>query len=273
MKATATTEERYANIITSFKNTLASKPWATLRSECDKAGVDQRQFFAWFKSEGYDAAKIKRDLFRELRYQKKSERKEADARKKREAKEQWKKNAKEQQAFRHEVVKKAKENEQLMYNFIKKKYKSVCTLCWSDIQDAVEDVYYRLLVEPSTLKISLNDEAKFRALLCTKAMQSMMNLRKQRKYNECQPSDMSLWYNLTNEETIVNRMEAEELQSLLDEAIATLPENVRGMISLHYQGATEFDAVRELKCRNKDYRIAWDEYNEQTSAYVAERWS
>lgn len=272
MKATATTEERYANIITSFKNTLASKPWATLRSECDKAGVDQRQFYAWFKSEGYDAAKMKRDILRELRNQEKNERKEADAMKKREAKDQWKKNAKEQQAFRHEVVKKAKENEQLMYNYIKKRYKSICAIHWDNIQDAVEDVYYRLLVEPSTLKISLNDEAKFRALLCTKAMQSMMNLRKQRKHNECQSSDMSLWYNLTNEETIVNRMEAEELQNLLEEAIATLPENVRGMVSLHYQGVPEFEAVKELKCRNKEYRIAWDEYNEQTSAYVAERW-
>lgn len=262
---------RFYNVISSFQSGLVKNPKLTLKDQVKKSHIEPNFFFQWFKEEGLDARRIKTDVLREQRNLRKKAEQEASAKKKLAAKQQYIKNSKVDRDFRHKVVEKAKEYEQLMINFLKKKYKNICNLAWNDIEDAIGDVYYRLLVEPSTLKIDLSDEGRFRALLCTKARQSMMNLRKQKKANQCKVTDLGHWYRLPSTETATQLLEAEELQNLLNEAVATMPKEVQEILTTYYQGATEREAVRELNIKNADYRKALEEFTERTRAYVSER--
>lgn len=271
MTTKAQVTERFYNVISSFQSGLVKNPKLTLKDQVKKSHIEPNAFFQWFKEEGLDARRIKTDVLREQRNLRKKKEQEASATKKLAAKQQYIKNSKVDRDFRHKVVEKAKEYEQLMINYLKKKYQNICSLEWCDIEDAIGDVYYRLLVEPSTLKINLTDEDKFRALLCTKAGQSMMNLRKQKKATQCKVIDLGAWHKLPSPATAIQMMEVEHLQNLLDEAISTMPEEVQGALTLHYQGATEREAVRELHCKNIDYRKALEEFTERTRRYVSER--
>lgn len=271
MTTQAQVTERYNSVISSFKSGLVKNPKLTLKDQVKKSHIEPNSFFQWFKEEGFDARRIKTDVLREQRNLRKKAEQEASAKKKLAAKQQYIKNSSIDRVCRHKVVEKAKEYEQLMINFLKKKYENICNLAWNDIEDAIGDVYYRLLVEPSTLKIDLSDEGRFRALICTKARQSMMNLRKQKKSNQCKSTDLGLWYKLPSTETATQALEAEDLQNLLNEAVATMPKEVQGILSTFYQGATEREAVRELNIKNIDYRRALEEFTEKTRAYVSER--
>mgnify|MGYP004632103097 FL=1 len=271
MTTQAQVTECYNSVISSFKSGLVKNPKLTLKDQVKKSHIEPNSFFLWFKEEGFDARRIKTDVLREQRNLRKKAEQEASAKKKLAAKQQYIKNSSVDRVYRHKVVEKAKEYEQLMINFLKKKYENICNLAWNDIEDAIGDVYYRLLVEPSTLKIDLSDEGRFRALLCTKARQSMMNLRKQKKETECKVVDLGAWYKLPTPANAIQMIEVEHLQNLLDEAISTMPEEVQGMLTLHYQGATEREAVRELNIKNIDYRRALEEFTEKTRAYVSER--
>lgn len=262
---------RFYNVISSFQSGLVKNTKLTLKDQVNKSHIEPNIFFQWFKEEGFDARRIKTDVLREQRNLRKKAEHEASAKKKLAAKQQYIKNSKVDRDFRHKVVEKAKEYEQLMINYLKKKYQNVCSIEWCDIEDAIGDVYYRLLVEPSTLKIDISDEGRFRALLCTKAIQSMMNLRKQKKATQCKVVNLGAWYKLPTPANAIQMMEVEHLQNLLDEAISTMPEEVQGALTLHYQGATEREAVRELHCKNIDYRKALEEFTEKTRAYVSER--
>ena len=158
------------------------------------------------------------------------------------------------------------------YEHLMKKYLCNFTRDFNLIEDAVQDVYLRLMKEPSTLTIRcVNDDERFKRLCFTKAKQSFVNLKNQmdhcRKERLAEPVpgieknaytvfDLRAGQMTTPQE----QMDYEWLLSELEATIATMPKDVQAALRLYYAGAEKREVCYELKMNQNVYKSIREEY-------------
>lgn len=264
-----TKEERFLNVVEQYKENLKNGINTSLKSECIKAHVSHTIFFKWAKEHGIDSKQIADE--KQPKTNQKVE--EVAPTESTQTPKAYQINAKIKTAFRHKVVAKAIECRQLMINYLKKQYEGITSLNWNDIEDAIEDVYFRLLTEPSTLKIDIKDESKFRTLMCIKAKQSMMNLRKKNKVNSRCTTDVAAWSNILpfSSTSPMQELEEADLKDIVDSVVATLPKEAQQMLILHYDGTNARDVMRELHMTPSTYHKSLEEFTETAQTMVAEQ--
>lgn len=266
-----TKEERFLNVVEQYKENLKNGINTSLKSECIKAHVSHTIFFKWAKAQNIDGKQIAKEILLQTT-QNNQVAEETTQNEPTHTPKPYQINAKIRTAFRHKVVAKAMECRQLMINYLKKQYEGITSLNWNDIEDAIEDVYFRLLTEPSTLKIDIEDESKFRTLMCIKAKQSMMNLRKKNKANSRCTTDVAAWSNIlpSSSTSPMQELEEADLKDIVDSVVATLPKEAQQMLILHYDGTNAMDVMRELHMTPSTYHKSLEEFTETAQTMVAE---
>lgn len=272
-----TKEERFLNVVEQYKENLKNGINTSLKSECIKAHVSHTIFFKWAKAQNIDGKQIAKEILLQT-----TQNNQETTQNNRVAEETpqdeptpkpYQVNANIRTVFRHKVVAKAMECRQLMINYLKKQYEGITSLNWNDIEDAIEDVYFRLLTEPSTLKIDIEDESKFRTLMCIKAKQSMMNLRKKNKANSRCTTDVAAWSNILPSSSTDQMQELEEadLKNIINDVVNTFPKEAQQMLILHYDGTNARDVMRELHMTPSTYHKSLEEFTEIAQTMVAEQ--
>lgn len=267
-----TKEERFLNVVEQYKENLKNGINTSLKSECIKAHVSHTIFFKWAKAQNIDGKQIAK----EIQLQTSQNNRAAEETPQDEpapTPKPYQVNANIRTAFRHKVVAKAMECRQLMINYLKKQYEGITSLNWNDIEDAIEDVYFRLLTEPSTLKIDIEDESKFRTLMCIKAKQSMMNLRKKNKANSRCTTDVAAWSNIlpSTYPSQTQELEIDDLEHIVNDIVATFPKEAQQVLILHYNGTNARDVMKELHMNTSDYHKSLQKYTETAQMMVAEK--
>ena len=264
-----TKEERFLNVVEQYKEKLKNGINTSLKSECIKAHVSHTIFFKWAKEHGIDSKQIADE--KQPKTNQKVE--EVAPTESTQTPKAYQINAKIKTALRHKVVAKAMECRQLMINYLKKQYEGITSLNWNDIEDAIEDVYFRLLTEPSTLKIDIKDESKFRTLMCIKAKQSMMNLRKKNKASSKCTTDIVAWSNIlpSTNPSQIQELEAVDLKNIVNDVVNTFPKEAQQMLILHYDGTNARDVMRELHMTPSTYHKSLEEFTEIAQTMVAEQ--
>lgn len=267
-----TKEERFLNVVEQYKENLKNGINTSLKSECIKAHVSHTIFFKWAKAQNIDGKQIAKEILLQTT-QNNQKVEEVAPTESTSTPKAYQINAKIKTAFRHKVVAKAVECRQLMINYLKKQYEGITSLNWNDIEDAIEDVYFRLLTEPSTLKIDIEDESKFRILMCIKAKQSMMNLRKKNKANSRRTTDVAAWSNILPSSSTDPMQELEEadLKNIVNDVVNTFPKEAQQMLILHYDGTNARDVMRELHMTPSTYHKSLEEFTEIAQTMVAEQ--
>lgn len=276
---TITKEARFLNVVAHYKENLRKGISTTLKSECAKVHVNHKLFFKWAKEQNIDGRQIAKEILLQT-----TQNNQETTQNNRAAEETpqdeptptpkpYQVNANIRTAFRHKVVAKAMECRQLMINYLKKQYEGITSLNWNNIEDAIEDVYFRLLTEPSTLKIDIEDESKFRTLMCIKAKQSMMNLRKKNKANSRCTTDVAAWSNILPSSSTDPMQELEEadLKNIVNDVVNTFPKEAQQMLILHYDGTNARDVMRELHMTPSTYHKSLEEFTEIAQTMVAEQ--
>lgn len=267
-----TKEERFLNVVEQYKENLKNGINTSLKSECIKAHVSHTIFFKWAKAQNIDGKQIAKEILLQTT-QNNQKVEEVAPTESTSTPKAYQINAKIKTAFRHKVVAKAVECRQLMINYLKKQYEGITSLNWNDIEDAIEDVYFRLLTEPSTLKIDIEDESKFRTLMCIKAKQSMMNLRKKNKANSRCTTDVAAWSNIlpSTYPNQIQELESSDLEHIVNDIVATFPKEAQQILILHYNGVKAKHAMGELHMTPKTYYKSLQEYTETAQMMVAEQ--
>lgn len=267
-----TKEERFLNVVEQYKENLKNGINTSLKSECIKAHVSHTIFFKWAKEHGIDSKQIA-DENQPKTTQNNQNVEEVAPTESTPTPKAYQINAKIKTAFRHNVLAKAVECRQLMINYLKKQYEGITSLNWNDIEDAIEDVYFRLLTEPSTLKIDIENESKFRTLMCIKAKQSMMNLRKKNKANCRCTTDVAAWSNIlpSSSTSPMQELEEADLKDIVDRVVNTFPKEAQQMLILHYDGTNARDVMRELHMTPSTYHKSLEEFTETAQTMVAEQ--
>lgn len=267
-----TKEARFLNVVAQYKENLRNGISTTLKGECIKAHVSHKVFFKWAKEQNIDGRQIAKEILLQTTKNNQAA-EETPQNEPTSTPKPYQVNANIRTAFRHKVVAKAMEYRQLMINYLKKQYKDISSLNWKDIEDAIEDVYFRLLTEPSTLKIDIEDESKFRTLMCIKAKQSMMNLRKKNKANSRCTTDVAAWSNIlpSTYPSQIQELESSDLEHIVNDVVATLPKEAQQMLILHYDGTNARDVMRELHMTPSTYRKSLEEFTETAQTMVAEQ--
>lgn len=267
-----TKEERFLNVVEQYKENLKNGINTSLKSECIKAHVSHTIFFKWAKAQNIDGKQIAKEILLQTT-QNNQKVEEVAPTESTSTPKAYQINAKIKTAFRHKVVAKAVECRQLMINYLKKQYEGITSLNWNDIEDAIEDVYFRLLTEPSTLKIDIEDESKFRILMCIKAKQSMMNLRKKNKANSRRTTDVAAWSNIlpSTNPSQIQELEAVDLKNIVNNVVSTFPKEAQQILILHYDGVKAKHAMGELHMTPKTYYKSLQEYTETAQMMVAEQ--
>lgn len=276
---TNTKEARFLNVVAHYKENLRKGISTTLKSECAKVHVNHKLFFKWAKEQNIDGRQIAKEILLQT-----TQNNQETTQNNRAAEETpqdeptptpkpYQVNANIRTAFRHKVVAKAMECRQLMINYLKKQYEGITSLNWNDIEDAIEDVYFRLLTEPSTLKIDIEDESKFRTLMCIKAKQSMMNLRKKNKANSRCTTDVAAWSNIlpSTYPSQTQELEIDDLEHIVNDIVATFPKEAQQVLILHYNGTNARDVMRELHMTPSTYHKSLEEFTETAQTMVAEQ--
>ena len=274
-----TKEERFLNVVEQYKENLKNGINTSLKSECIKAHVSHTIFFKWAKAQNIDGRQIAKEILLQT-----TQNNQETTQNNRAAEETpqdeptptpkpYQVNANIRTAFRHKVVAKAMECRQLMINYLKKQYEGITSLNRNDIEDAIEDVYFRLLTEPSTLKIDIEDESKFRTLICIKAKQSMMNLRKKNKASSKCTTDIVAWSNIlpSTNPSQIQELEAVDLKNIVNNVVSTFPKEAQQILILHYDGVKAKHAMGELHMTPKTYYKSLQEYTETAQMMVAEQ--
>ncbi len=267
-----TKEERFLNVVEQYKENLKNGINTSLKSECIKAHVSHTIFFKWAKAQNIDGKQIAKEILLQTT-QNNQKVEEVAPTESTSTPKAYQINAKIKTAFRHKVVAKAVECRQLMINYLKKQYEGITSLNWNDIEDAIEDVYFRLLTEPSTLKIDIEDESKFRTLMCIKAKQSMMNLRKKNKANSRCTTDVAAWSNIlpSTYPSQTQELEIDDLEHIVNDIVSTFPKEAQQILILHYNGVKAKHAMGELHMTPKTYYKSLQEYTETAQMMVAEQ--
>ena len=267
-----TKEERFFNVVEQYKENLKNGINTSLKSECIKAHVSHTIFFKWAKAQNIDGKQIAKEILLQTT-QNNQKVEEVAPTESTPTPKAYQINAKIKTAFRHKVVAKAVECRQLMINYLKKQYEGITSLNWNDIEDTIEDVYFRLLTEPSTLKIDIEDESKFRTLMCIKAKQSMMNLRKNNKANSRRTTDVAAWSNIlpSTNPSQIQELEAVDLKNIVNNVVSTFPKEAQQILILHYDGVKAKHAMGELHMTPKTYYKSLQEYTETAQMMVAEQ--
>lgn len=274
---TITKEARFLNVVAHYKENLRNGISTTLKSECAKVHVNHKLFFKWAKEQNIDGRLIAKEILLQNNPNQpkttQNNRSAEEAPQDEPTPKPYQVNASIRTAFRHKVVAKAMECRQLMINYLKKQYEGIISLNWNDIEDAIEDVYFRLLTEPSTLKIDIEDESKFRTLMCIKAKQSMMNLRKKNKANSRCTTDVAVWSNIlpSTYPSQIQELESSDLEHIVNDVVATLPKEAQQMLILHYDGTNARDVMRELHMTPSTYHKSLEEFTETAQTMVAEQ--
>lgn len=274
---TITKEARFLNVVAHYKENLRNGISTTLKSECAKVHVNHKLFFKWAKEQNIDGRLIAKEILLQNNPNQpkttQNNRSAEEAPQDEPTPKPYQVNASIRTAFRHKVVAKAMECRQLMINYLKKQYEGITSLNWNDIEDAIEDVYFRLLTEPSTLKIDIEDESKFRTLMCIKAKQSMMNLRKKNKANSRCTTDVAAWSNIlpSTYPSQIQELESSDLEHIVNDVVATLPKEAQQMLILHYDGTNARDVMRELHMTPSTYHKSLEEFTETAQTMVAEQ--
>ncbi len=274
-----TKEARFLNVVAQYKENLRNGISTTLKSECAKAHVSHKVFFKWAKEQNIDGRQIAKEILLQTTKNNQETTKNNHAEEETPQNEPtptpepYQVNANIKTAFRHKVVVKAMECRQLMINYLKKQYKDISSLNWKDIEDAIEDVYFRLLTEPSTLKIDIEDESKFRTLMCIKAKQSMMNLRKKNKANSRCTTDVAAWSNIlpSTYPSQTQELEIDDLEHIVNDIVATFPKEAQQVLILHYNGTNARDVMRELHMTPSTYHKSLEEFTKTAQTMVAEQ--
>lgn len=274
-----TKEERFLNVVEQYKENLKNGINTSLKSECAKVHVNHKLFFKWAKDQNIDGRQIAKEILLQT-----TQNNQETTQNNRAAEETpqdeptptpkpYQVNANIRTVFRHKVVAKAMECRQLMINYLKKQYEGITSLNWNDIEDAIEDVYFRLLTEPSTLKIDIEDESKFRTLMCIKAKQSMMNLRKKNKASSKCTTDIVAWSNIlpSTNPSQIQELEAVDLKNIVNDVVSTFPKEAQQILILHYDGVKAKHAMGELHMTPKTYYKSLQEYTETAQMMVAEQ--
>lgn len=267
-----TKEERFLNVVEQYKENLKNGINTSLKSECIKAHVSHTIFFKWAKAQNIDGKQIAKEIQLQTT-QNNQVAEETTPNEPTHTPKPYQINAKIKTAFRHKVVAKAVECHQLMINYLKKQYEGIASLNWNDIEDTIEDVYFRLLTEPSTLKIDIKDESKFRTLMCIKAKQSMMNLRKKKKANSRCTTDVAAWSNIlpSSSTSPMQELEEADLKDIVDRVVNTFPKEAQQMLILHYDGTNARDVMKELHMTPSTYHKSLEEFTETAQTMVAEQ--
>lgn len=267
-----TKEERFFNVVEQYKENLKNGINTSLKSECIKAHVSHTIFFKWAKEHGIDSKQIA-DENQPKTTKNNQKVEEVAPTESTPTPKAYQINAKIKTAFRHKVVAKAVECRQLMINYLKKQYEGIASLNWNDIEDTIEDVYFRLLTEPSTLKIDIKDESKFRTLMSIKAKQSMMNLRKKNKASSKCTTDIVAWSNIlpSTNPSQIQELEAVDLKNIVNNVVSTFPKEAQQILILHYDGVKAKHAMGELHMTPKTYYKSLQEYTETAQMMVAEQ--
>lgn len=267
---TITKEARFLNVVAHYKENLRNGISTTLKSECAKVHVNHKLFFKWAKEQNIDGRQIAKEILLQTTQ---NNRPAEETPQDEPTPKPYQVNASIRTAFRHKVVAKAMECRQLMINYLKKQYEGITSLNWNDIEDAIEDVYFRLLTEPSTLKIDIEDESKFRTLMCIKAKQSMMNLRKKNKANSRCTTDVAAWSNIlpSTYPSQTQELEINDLEHIVNDIVATFPKEAQQVLILHYNGTNARDVMRELHMTPSTYHKSLEEFTETAQTMVAEQ--
>lgn len=267
---TITKEARFLNVVAHYKENLRNGISTTLKSECAKVHVNHKLFFKWAKEQNIDGRQIAKEILLQTTQNNRSA---EETPQDEPTPKPYQVNASIRTAFRHKVVAKAMECRQLMINYLKKQYEGITSLNWNDIEDAIEDVYFRLLTEPSTLKIDIEDESKFRTLMCIKAKQSMMNLRKKNKANSRCTTDVAAWSNIlpSTYPSQTQELEIDDLEHIVNDIVATFPKEAQQVLILHYNGTNARDVMRELHMTPSTYHKSLEEFTETAQTMVAEQ--
>ena len=267
---TITKEARFLNVVAHYKENLRNGISTTLKSECAKVHVNHKLFFKWAKEQNIDGRQIAKEILLQTTQNNRSA---EETPQDEPTPKPYQVNASIRTAFRHKVVAKAMECRQLMINYLKKQYEGITSLNWNDIEDAIEDVYFRLLTEPSTLKIDIEDESKFRTLMCIKAKQSMMNLRKKNKANSRCTTDVAAWSNIlpSTYPSQTQKLEIDDLEHIVNDIVATFPKEAQQVLILHYNGTNARDVMRELHMTPSTYHKSLEEFTETAQTMVAEQ--
>lgn len=267
---TITKEARFLNVVAHYKENLRNGISTTLKSECAKVHVNHKLFFKWAKEQNIDGRQIAKEILLQTTQNNRSA---EETPQDEPTPKPYQVNASIRTAFRHKVVAKAMECRQLMINYLKKQYEGITSLNWNDIEDAIEDVYFRLLTEPSTLKIDIEDESKFRTLMCIKAKQSMMNLRKKNKANSRCTTDVAAWSNIlpSTYPSQTQELEINDLEHIVNDIVATFPKEAQQVLILHYNGTNARDVMRELHMTPSTYHKSLEEFTETAQTMVAEQ--